>query len=148
MCLLLNSALKFEYEMGPSPTPPPLSFGCRCCSCGSGPISHYNPGLMISPSTVITPVPGAPSLSRRARHTYSSCHSPRAIKPTQQRSDIDITVTHTHTLCWGWKGTGIALGQQTEPAPLEAGSSPQPSVVQGRPLSTSLPACSYSEGWD
>lgn len=69
--ILLISALKFEFKMGPSPTSPSLSSGYGFCSCGSGPISHYNPGLMISPCTVITPVPGAHSLTQRARHTCS-----------------------------------------------------------------------------
>lgn len=68
---LLSSVLNFEFEMGSSPTPPPPSSGYKFCSCGSGPISHYNPRLMISPSTVITPVPGAPSIAQHARHTCS-----------------------------------------------------------------------------
>lgn len=142
MCLLLNSALKFEYEVGPSPTPPPLSSGYRCCSCGSGPISHYNPGLMISPSTVISlSLELPPSLSVPHAHT-APCDSPKA---TQQRSDITITVTHT--LCWGWKGRELhRTGPTNRAASLEAGRSHQPSVVQGRLLSTSLPACSYREG--
>lgn len=91
MSLLLNSALKFENEMGPSPTPPPLSFGYRFCSCGSGPISRCNPGLMISPSTVITPVPGAPSLSQRARHTHSSLSQPSQRPGSPHSKGVTVT---------------------------------------------------------
>lgn len=99
--------------MGPSPTPPPLSFGYRCCSCGSGPISHGNPGIMISPSTVITPVPGAPSLSQRARHTFSSsqpsghkAHTGKGVALTS----VTLTSLSLHPYpVLGLAGTGLAL---------------------------------------
>lgn len=148
MCLLLNSALKFEYEMGPSPTPPPLSFGYRCCSCGSGPISHYNPGLMISPSTVITPAPGAPSLSQCARHMYSSLSQPSGHKAHTGKGVTLTSLSPTPTPCAGAGRDGElhCTDQRTDPASLGAGRSPQLPVVQGRHLATSLPACSYSQG--
>lgn len=134
MCLLLNSALKFEYEMGPSPIPPPLSFGYRCCSCGSGPISHCNPGLMISPSTVITPAPGAPSLSQCARHMYSSLSQPSGHKAHTGKGVTLTSLSPTPTPCAGAGRDGelhctgpgnwssISGGRKVSPAPRGTGS--------------------------
>lgn len=96
--------------MGPSPTPPPLSFGYRFCSCGSGPISHCNSGLMISPSTVITPVPGAPSLSQHARHTYSSLSQPSSHKVHTGKGVTVPSLSPTLVPCAGaGRHRGVAL---------------------------------------
>lgn len=151
VCLLLNSALKFDYEMGPTPTSPPLSFGYWFCSCGSGPISHYNPGLMISPSlSSRLCLELCVSLSQPVRHTYSSLSQPSGHKAHTGQGVTPTSLSPTPVPCAGaGRDAGfIALDQQIEPAPLEAGRSHQLSVVQGRHLPSSVPACSYKEGQD
>lgn len=140
---LLNSVLKFEFKMGLSPAPPPPSSGYRSCSRGSGPISRYNPGLMISPSTVITPVPGAPSLAQCARHTYSFSFS----QPSGHKAHTGkgVTVKSLSPTPWpcaqAGSGGGLCCAGPTNWTSISGGRKITPLLRgTGLPLAD-LPAC-------
>jgi len=102
---------------------------------------------MISPSIVITPVPGAPSLDQRARHTYSFSFS----QPPGHKAHTGkgLTVKPLSPMPWpcaqAGRGEGLyCAGPTNHTESLGVGRSCHLSMVQGCPLSTSPPACSYN----
>lgn len=138
---LLNSVLKFEFEMGPSPTPPPPSSGYRFCSCGSGSISHCNPGLMISPSTVITPVPGAPSLAQHARDICSFSFSRPSGHKAHTGKGVTVKSLSPTPCAKAGRGGGLCCSGPTNWTNISGGGKMTPPLRgKGLPLAD-FPAC-------
>lgn len=139
VCLFAEFCTEVWIQDGPKPSPTTTNL----CSRGSGPISRYNPGLMISPSTVITPVPGAPSLAQCARHTYSFSFS----QPSGHKAHTGkgVTVKSLSPTPWpcaqAGSGGGLCCAGPTNWTSISGGRKITPLLHgTGLPLAD-LPAC-------